>query len=117
MMRKTTTRVAPDRREIPRTTTANNTSVHGRWHTDVGRFEVAISQLAGPVASASVVSFFELPSDSQLHVNVTHAHQTVAVKGWAGPAVLPHGFVYNRRFEDGQRILPHIRQMIFAERA
>jgi hypothetical protein len=114
MMRKTATRVVPDR---PRATTANNTSLHSRWHTDVDRFEVAISRLTGRVASASVVSFFELPSDSQLHVNVTHTHETVAVKGWAGPAILPNGFVYNRRFEDGQRILPHIRQMILAERA
>ena len=113
MMKQIATRRAPD----PRRTTVNNTSVDSRWHTDVARLEVAILQLTGRVAGATVVSFFELPSDSQLHVNVTHAHQTVAVKGWTGPAVLPNGFVHNRRFADGQRILPHIRQMIFAERA
>lgn len=113
MMKKPVIHAAPDLRA----TTVNNTSVHSRWHTDVARLEVAISQLTGRVASATVVSFFELPSDTQLHVNVTHAHQTVAVKGWTGPAVLPSGFVHNRRFDDRQRILPHIRQMIFAERA
>ena len=113
MMKQTATRAAPDLRA----TTVNNTSVHSRWHTDVARLEVAILQLTGRVASPSVVSFFELPSDSQLHVNVTHAHQTVTVKGWTGPAVLPNGFVHNRRFDDGERILSHIRQMIFAERA
>lgn len=117
MTKHTATRLAPVRRDIPRATTTNNTSVHGPWHTDVTRLQVAISQLTGHAASASVVSFFELPSDSQLHVNVSHVHQTVAVKGWAGPAILPDGFVYNRRFQDGQRILSHIRQMIFAERA
>lgn len=117
MMKHTATRAALDGRKIPQTTTTNHTSVHSRWHTDVARLELAISQLPGRVASASVVSFFELPSDSQLHVNVTHAHQTVPVKGWAGPAILPDGFVHNRRFEDGQRILPHIRQMILAARA
>jgi len=117
MTKQTPTRAAPTLREIPRPTTTNNTPVHSRWHADVARLEVAISQLTGRAASASVVSFFELPCDSQLHVNVTHAHQTVGVKGWAGPAILPEGFVHNRRFEEGQRILPHIRQMIFAERA
>ena len=62
------------------------------------------------------MSFFEVAGDTDLHVNVTHRHETVGVKGWSGPANLPDGFVHNRRFQDREVILPHIRAMVFAPR-
>jgi hypothetical protein len=119
MKKQIATRSAPVPRRLSRATTANNTSVHGCWHTEVDRLELAIARLVAnrPVPSACLVSFFEVPGDSQLHVNVTHDRQTVPVSGWSGPAALPDGFVHNRRFEDHQSILPHVREMVFAERA
>jgi hypothetical protein len=57
--------------------------------------------------------------DPHLHVNVTHAHETKPVKGWAGPGVSAAGFIHNRRFESAStdRILLDIRRMVFAPRA
>lgn len=101
-----------------RTTTANHTVLSGYWSSDVAALESAIGKLAArrPTTNDCRVSFFEVAGDTDLHVNVTHQHQTVAVKGWAGPAVMPDGFVHNRRFQDRQAILPHIRAMVFAPR-
>ena len=101
-----------------RATTANNTLQSGYWNSDVAALECALGKLIvkRPVTNECRVSFFEVEGDADLHVNVTHRHETVAVKGWAGPAIMPDGFVHNRRFQDRQSILPHIRDMVFAAR-
>lgn len=101
-----------------RTTTTNNTPRGGYWNSDVAALELALDKLIGkrPVTNDCRVSFFEIPGDPDLHVNVTHRHETVAVTGWAGPALMPDGFVHNRRFQDRQSILLHIRNMVFAAR-
>jgi hypothetical protein len=112
---------APTARRVEsgRTSTANNTSHSGSWTADVETLEIAIAQLTAnrPTTNDCRVAFFEVDSDADLHVNVTHKHQTVAVKGWSGPATLPDGFLHNRRFHVRQPILRHIRDMIFAARA
>jgi hypothetical protein len=71
-----------------------------------------------PLTNDCRVVFFEIAGDGQLHVNVTHQHATRAVRGWAGPARLPDGFVHNRRFGDPppRQIIRHIRNMVFALR-
>lgn len=101
-----------------RATTANNTDHSGYWNADVTALESALGKLLvkRPVTNECRVSFFEVAGDAELHVNVTHRHETVAVKGWAGPAIVPDGFVHNRRFQDRQSILSHIRDMVFAAR-
>jgi hypothetical protein len=91
------------------------------WTADVETFERAIGRftLDRPLANDCHVVFFEVPGDGQLHVNVTHQHQTMAVRGWAGPARLPDGFLHNRRFDDTppRQIIRHIRDMVFADSA
>ena len=101
-----------------RTTTANNTRQNGGWTADVAALEIAIAQLTAsrPLTNDCRVSFFEVAGDTDLHVNVTHKHRTVAVKGWSGPASLPEGFLSNRRFQTRQPILRHVRDMVFAAR-
>lgn len=101
-----------------RATTTNNTFQSGYWRSDVTALESALDKLIvnRPITNECRVSFFEVAGDADLHVNVTHRHETVAVKGWLGPAVMPDGFVHNRRFQDRQSILSHIRDMVFAER-
>jgi hypothetical protein len=89
------------------------------WTVDVETLGKAVGRFTGdrPAANHCQVVFFESPVDSQLHVNVTHQHPTIAVRGWAGPARLPDGFLHKRRFDDGPRlqIIRHIRDMVFAE--
>jgi len=90
------------------------------WTADLEIVEAAIDRFASeqPLTNECQVKFFELPHDNHLHVNVTHRHQTVEVRGWAGPANLPEGFVHNRRFGDMQpnHMIRHIRDMVFAQR-
>ena len=87
---------------------------------DVQTFESAVRRFTvdRAVPNDCEVTFFEVEGDHQLHVNVTHKYETAAVKGWAGPGRLQDGFVYNRRFGDGQplRVIRHIRDMVCAER-
>ena len=113
-------RRASDTKRPPaaRATMANNTIHSGYWSSDVTALESALGKLIGkrPVTNECRVSFFEVAGDADLHVNVTHRYATVAVKGWAGPAIMPDGFVHNRRFQDRQAILSHIRDMVFAAR-
>jgi hypothetical protein len=90
------------------------------WTADVAALETAIGRFR-PDRSAPNdcrIVFFEIVRDGYLHVNVTHRHQTKAVRGWAGPASLPEGFVHNRTFGDTppSRIARQIRQMVFATR-
>lgn len=101
-----------------RATTTNHTSQSGYWNSDVAAIERALGKLfvTRPVTNDCRVSFFEVAGDADLHVNVTHRHETVGVNGWSGPANMPDGFVHNRRFQDRQSILPHIRNMVFAAR-
>ena len=90
------------------------------WTADVDALEVAIGQLKsrGPLTDDCRVALFEVAGDGNLHVNVTHRHQTQAPRGWAGPAVLPQGFVHNRTFGDmpPNKIARHIRDMVFSAR-
>src|SRR3954451_10027199 len=85
-----------------------------KWTQDVKALEKGIGEFAVPPARSYHVSLFELSSDSQLHVNVTHKEETRHVKGWSGPGVSTNGFVHNRRFEDmpTEEILRSIRQMV-----
>ena len=90
------------------------------WTADVDAMETAIGRLTARRALTDDcrVALFEVTGDGDLHVNVTHPHQTQAPRGWAGPAVLPHGFVHNRTFSDMpvNQIVRHIRDMVFSAR-
>ena len=90
------------------------------WTADVEALEAAVEgfETFGTTTNPCHVAFFEIVRDRQLHVNVTHKYQTRTVRGWAGPASLPEGFVHNRRFDDSQpaQIIRHIREMVFASR-
>lgn len=90
------------------------------WAVDVEALETAISRFTSRRAApnACQVALFEIAGDEKLHVNVTHQHQTQAASGWAGPAVLPQGFVHNRTFGDvaPKEIVRHIRAMVFSAR-
>ena len=82
--------------------------------TAIGKFEVDRA-----VTNERQVVLFEIGSDNRLHVNITHKHPTKTVRGWAGPANLPSGFVHNRTFGDREsgEIVGQIRHMVFAGRA
>jgi hypothetical protein len=91
------------------------------WTSDVRAMEAAIGRFPArraPVNDCRVV-FFEVAHDGDLHVNVTHSHETKPVKGWAGPGGVPDGFVSNRTFGETPhgRIVDQIRTMVFAARA
>jgi hypothetical protein len=90
------------------------------WTADVDALERAIGRLASRrrLTNDCRVALFEVIGDGDLHVNVTHRHETQAPRGWAGPAVLPQGFVHNRTFGDmpPNQIASHIRQMVFSAR-
>ena len=103
------------------TVTTRHKLLTGSWTADVEMLETAIGRFTNerPLANGCQVAFFEIPGDAELHVNVTHRHPTVAIRGWVGPASLPGGFVHNRRFGDTppNQILRHIRNMVFADSA
>ena len=88
------------------------------WAADVDACKAAIERFPSKRKAADEcrVSFFEIPADGHLHVNVTHRHQTRRAEGWIGPAVLPEGYVHNRTFGDvtSREIIRHIREMVFA---
>jgi hypothetical protein len=90
------------------------------WTADVDALEMAIGRLTSrrPLTNDCRVALFEVVGDGNLHINVTHRHQTQAPRGWAGPAVLPQGFVHNRTFDDmpPNQIVRHIREMVFSAR-
>jgi hypothetical protein len=100
-------------------TTAHNLLTQS-WTADVKTLEIAIRQLTSRRLPANDcrVALFEVAGDRDLHVNVTHRHKTAAVKGWAGPAALPQGFVHNRTFGDmpPKAIVRRIREMVFSAR-
>ena len=103
-----------------RAVTTTHRNLTSSWTEDVETLETAIRQFPahGPLKNDCQVVFFEVDGDHQLHVNVTHRHQTVDVRGWSGPGKLPDGFVHNRRFDHAppSRIVEHIREMVFAGR-
>jgi hypothetical protein len=92
------------------------------WTGDVEFVETAVRRFRKehvPGNDCHIV-LFEILRDSHLHVNVIHSYQTKSVPGWAGPAKLPQGYVHNRAFSEAQsteRIVGHIREMIFAAAA
>lgn len=90
------------------------------WTADVETLETGVGRFtsARPLLNHCQVVFFEIAGDDDLHVNVTHQHETIPVRGWAGPGRLPDGFVNNRRFADAppSTILRHVRDMVYAAR-
>ena len=100
--------------------TTRHTLLTGSWTGEVEALETAIGRFKPDrsLTNDCQIVFFEIVGDGQLHINVTHRYQTMAVRGWAGPASLPGGFVHNRTFGDPQRsqMIRHIRDMVFAAR-
>lgn len=100
--------------------TTTRTLLTRSWTADVDALEMAIGQLTSrpSLTGDCRVALFEVVGDGNLHVNVTHRYPTQAPKGWAGPAVLPQGFVHNRTFGDmpPNQIVRHIRDMVFSAR-
>lgn len=90
------------------------------WTDDVHVVEEGIGRLSAgrAVTNDCQVALFEIVRDDHLHVNVSHKYATRTVPGWAGPAVLPTGFVHNRTFGDveANEIIRQIREMVFATR-
>jgi len=91
--------------EMTRNSSGGNLSIDHKlltksWTSDVEALEASIGRFAEqrPLTNDCRVVFFEIAGDAHLHVNVTHRHQTTAVRGWAGPANMPEGFVHNRMF-------------------
>jgi len=110
---------------MTRKVTTQAASVHhalltDAWTADVQTLENGIRDFGTPPGFATdyQVSMFEMAGDPRLHVNVTLAHQTQPVEGWAGPGVTAAGFVHNRTFGSAStdRILHDIRRMVFAPR-
>jgi len=103
------------------TITTTRNLLTGSWTADVQTLETAVRHFKSDpaVTNDCHVAFFEIARDRDLHVNVTHARETIAVSGWAGPAKVADGFVHNRRFGGTapSRIVRHIRDMVFADPA
>ena len=103
-------------------TSVQHTLLTDAWAADVKMLETGIRQFGPSPAPGNEchVSIFEMAGDPDLHFNVTHAHQTKSVKGWAGPGVSAGGFVHNRTFDSAastDKILHDVRLMVFAPRA
>ena len=101
--------------------TASNKLLTGSWTSVVEALERDLGRLAADRrvrTNDCRIVFFEIERDARLHVNVTHRHETMGVRGWAGPASLPQGFVHNRTFGGTQpnQIGRHIRDMVLAGR-
>ena len=100
--------------------TVRHNLLTGAWTRDVAALEAAVGRFEAdaPVTNDCQIVFFEIVRDQRLHVNVMHTHPTKTVRGWAGPARLPDGFVHNRRFEGAplDRIVRSIRKMVVAAR-
>jgi hypothetical protein len=90
------------------------------WTADVEALEEALGRLRtdGNLTNNCEVVCFEIAGDEHLHVNVTHEYATKAVKGWAGPGMMPDGVVHNRRFgaTPQSEMIRHVRDMVFATR-
>ena len=92
----------------------------GCWAVEVTQIQKAIEGLsdAGTLNNDCGVTLFEMEGDRDLHVNVTHKHRTLSLKGWAGPGHTVEGFVHNRRFAVAppELIARQIRAMVGAAR-
>jgi hypothetical protein len=111
---------------MTRTVKTRHANVHhtlltDAWTADVQTLENGIRHFGTPpvLGTDYQISLFEMAGDKHLHVNITHAHETKSVDGWAGPGVTAAGFVHNRTFDSAStdRILHDIRRMVFAPRA
>src|SRR5207253_3568548 len=100
--------------------TTRHTLLSGSWNSDVANLEAAIGHFkpVGRSRNDCQVVFFEIAHDAHLHCNVTHAHPTKEVRGWAGPANVAGGFLHNRTFADTPptRMLQQIKDMVLAAR-
>jgi hypothetical protein len=100
--------------------TSTRKRLTAEWAADVDSIEAAMWRFNDehPLASDCEVVFFEIAPDEKLHVNVTHRRLTKAMRGWAGPADTPNGFVHNRTFGDTPtpQLVRNIREMVFAGR-
>jgi hypothetical protein len=90
------------------------------WTADVERIEMAVGRFTTDDATKNdcQIVCFEMIRDRHLHINVTHKYPTKNVRGWAGPASMPQGFVHNRTFgaaQTSRQIVRHVRNMVFAE--
>lgn len=99
--------------------TTSHNLLTGSWTADVEAAETAIKRFSSKRSSTDNchVALFEIHGDELLHVNVTHGQPTKGVSGWAGPGIVPDGFVHNRTFGDTQSnqvIIRHIRDMVLA---
>ena len=91
------------------------------WAANVDSIEAAMWRFNDehPLANDCAVVFFEIVADEKLHVNVTHQRLTKEIRGWAGPADTPSGFVHNRTFGGATptpQLVRHVREMVFAGR-
>ena len=90
------------------------------WTVEVEILKTAIKRFASRRLTTNEcrIALFEVAGDADLHVNVTHRHQTQAARGWVGPAVLRQGFVHNRRFGaiPPNEIVRHISEMVLSKR-
>jgi hypothetical protein len=104
-----------------RTISTEHKLLTDEWTADVEMVEAAIRRMDDErtVTNDCRVVLFEIDRDASLHVNVTHGNRTKAVSGWTGPAIVKDGFVSNRTFSSMRpdRIVSHIREMVFADRA
>ena len=100
--------------------TTKQSVVTGSWSEHVDGLETAVGRFTAErlLTNPCQVAFFEIAGDERLHVNVTHRHQTVAVRGWSGPGRLAGGFVHNRTFGNTRpsQVIREIRDMVLAER-
>jgi hypothetical protein len=92
----------------------------GSWTADVEALETAVGRFNAdhPLTNDCQVVFFEIAGDEHLHVNVTHRYPTRPVRGWAGPASVPGGFIHNRTFGEAQprQMIRRIRDVVLATR-
>ena len=90
------------------------------WSKYVDGLETAVAEFTANqlLTNPCQVVFFEIAGDERLHVNVTHKHQTIAVRGWAGPGSVAGGFVHNRTFGNTRpsQAIREIRDMVLADR-
>jgi hypothetical protein len=88
------------------------------WTADVAAIEKGIERFMRDRVPTNDchVALFEIERDADLHVNITHKRPTRTPRGWAGPAMMPSGFVHNRRFSASEpnAIVGQIRRMVFA---
>jgi hypothetical protein len=101
--------------------TSTRKGLSAAWTADVSSIEASMWRFNDqhPLTNDCDVVFFEIAGDEKLHVNVTHRRETKEVRGWAGPADTPKGFVHNRTFSGATstpQLVRYVREMVFAGR-